>query len=617
VVNRYLSLVSLEEAIETIMTRCPPQRRVVRIPLLECVGQVTAEPVFAYYSVPEAHLSAMDGIAVRSEDTIGATDKKLIVLDSAVRVNTGNVLPPGSDAVIMIEDVEEQEGRYTIRRPAAPWQHVRPVGEDIAESEMAIPRGHRILYHDIGALAAYGVTDLAVSSLRAGLIPTGSELVPHGTRPGPGQVVESNCLMAAAHLRSLGVDAVLYPPVADEQDAIRSAISEAAENCDLVIISAGSSKGTKDYTARIVEELGEVLIHGVSIKPGKPVIIGRINATPIIGLPGYPLSALTIIREIITPVIRMAGVRPPDYGTITAELTRTLASDIGTDEFVLMTAGEVAGRMIATPLSRGAGVQMSAVRSNGVIRIPRNSEGAETGQSVEITLSVPEETIRSSLILAGSHDPALDRMADLLAPLPVHSAHIGSMGGVLALKRRHCHAAPMHLLAPDGTYNLRYLERYLSGEEVTLVCVAEREQGIVSREGLSFEDITTCSFVNRQKGSGTRMLLDHLLKERGIDPGSITGYDREMTTHLAVALAVKSGEADTGLCVASAAETAGLSFVPIGTERYELAIMTEDLPDPRISALLATIVSDSFRSILSGMGGYRTGETGTVQTLHP
>ena len=616
-VDRYLSLVSLEEAISSIMNRCPPQKRTIRIPLMESVGKVTAEPVFAYYSVPEAHLSAMDGIAVRSRDTHGATDKNPIILKDAVRVNTGNVLPPGSDAVIMIEDVEGTEGRYVIRRSAAPWQHVRPVGEDIAESEMAVPGGHRILYHDIGALAAYGVTDLAVYSLRAGLIPTGSELVPHGTRPGPGQVVESNCLMAAAHLRSLGVDTVLYPPVADEQDAIRAAISQAAEKCDLVIVSAGSSKGTKDYTARIVEELGEVLIHGVSIKPGKPVIIGRVNTTPIIGLPGYPLSALTIIREIITPVIRMAGFTTPGYDTITAELTRTLASDIGTDEFVLMTVGEVAGRMIATPLSRGAGVQMSAVRSNGILRIPRDCEGAETGERVEINLSVPEETIRSGLILAGSHDPALDRMADLLAPLPVHSAHIGSMGGVLALKRRHCHAAPMHLLAPDGTYNLRYLERYLSGEEVTLVCVAEREQGIVSREGLSFEDITTCSFVNRQKGSGTRMLLDHLLKERGIDPGSITGYDREMTTHLAVALAVKSGEADTGLCVASAAETAGLSFVPIGTERYELAIMTEDLLDPRISALLATIVSDSFRSILSGMGGYRTGETGTVQTLHP
>jgi putative molybdopterin biosynthesis protein len=614
-VSRYLSLITLEEVIALIQKHCPPSTGTVTAPLMESVGRITAAPVFASYSVPEAHLSAMDGIAVRSCDTHGATDKMPVAIPNAVRVNTGNVIPSGYDAVIMIEDVWEESGEYLIRKAAAPWQHVRPVGEDIAESEMAVPRGHRILYHDIGALAAYGITKLPLLSLRGGLIPTGSELVAHGTRPAPGQVVESNCLMAAAHLRSLGVVAEVYPPVPDEPDQIRKALDRAVSEQDLVIISAGSSKGTKDYTASIIGELGEVLVHGVAIKPGKPVIIGKIRGKPVIGLPGYPLSALTILREIITPLIRMAGIPTPEPATLRAELTRSLTSDIGTDEFVLMTAGLVGGRYIATPLSRGAGVQMSAVRSNGVLRITRDCEGAESGESVELSLTVPEETVRSGLIFSGSHDPVLDRMADLLSPLPVHSTHIGSMGGILALKRRHCHCAPMHLLAPDGTYNVHYLKRYLPGEEVTLVSVAEREQGIVSRDGLTFDDITRVPFINRQKGSGTRMLLDHLLKEREIDPHAVTGYEREMTTHLAVALAVKSGEADAGLCVASAAKTTGLSFVPIGTERYELGIMTEDLTDPRIRSLLDLIGSDQFKTLLTGMGGYRTEVTGMRQTL--
>lgn len=613
--SRYLSLIPLEEAISVISRHCPPVPQVICVPLIESVGRVTADPIYAEYSVPETHLSAMDGIAVSSRATHGATDRHPVVLQDAVRVNTGNVIPSGYDAVIMIEDVAFEAGGYAIRRAAAPWQHIRPVGEDIAQSEMALPRGHQIQYHDIGALAAYGITDVSVLSLSAGLIPTGSELVAHGTRPKHGEVVESNCQMAAAHLRSLGIHADVSPFVPDDPERIREALDTAVSTHDIVIISAGSSKGTKDYTAQVVGELGEVLVHGVGIKPGKPVVIGMIRGKPVIGLPGYPLSALTVIREIITPVIRAAGIPVPSREVIEAELTRTLPSDIGTDEFVLMTVGHVAGRMIATPLSRGAGVQMSAVRSNGVLRIPGDIEGLEAGEQVPISLSVPKEEVESALILAGSHDPIVDRMADLLAPLPVHSAHIGSMGGILALKKRHCHCAPMHLLAPDGTYNIRYLERYLPGEAVTLVCVAEREQGIVSRDGITFDELADVSFVNRQKGSGTRMLLDHLLKERRIDPSVISGYDREMTTHLAVALAVASGEADAGLCVASAAEIAGLAFVPVGTERYEIGIMTEDLDDPRIRSLLDLIESDAFRTILKQSSGYRTDATGIRQTL--
>jgi putative molybdopterin biosynthesis protein len=230
---------------------------------------------------------------------------------------------------------------------------------------------------------------------------------------------------------------------------------------------------------------------------------------------------------------------------------------------------------------------------------------------------VPRENAERSLLVTGSHDPALDELADIVMQhqVELHSTHVGSMGGLLALKKRECHAAPMHLLAPDGSYNTEYLSRYLPGEELTLVCIAEREQGIVSRTGLAFEDLPGHRFINRQKGSGTRMLLDHELAMRGIAIGGIPGYEREVTTHLAVALAVKTGEADAGMCVASAAQALSLPFVPVARERYELVVRTGFLPDPRITVLLSAIESPRFRSCLETRGGYDVRETGQRRIL--
>jgi putative molybdopterin biosynthesis protein len=526
-------------------------------------------------------------------------------------VTTGNVVPPEYDAVIMIEDVWEAGGSYTIRKAAAPWQHVRPAGEDLAESEMVMPSRHRIRAHELGALATYGITRPEVIVVRVGLVPTGSELVAAGTRPAPGQVVESNTVMAKAMLEEAGATCTRYPFVEDKPEKIRDAIALACRENEMVIVSAGSSAGTKDYTAGVIAELGEVLVHGVAIKPGKPVIIGRIGNKPVIGLPGYPLSALTVLREIVLPFLKNYGLYIPEPELIRAYVTSTIAKEIGSNEFVLCTLGRVGSRWVISPQSKGAGVQMSGVRANAYIRVPQTSEGFEAGGLVEARLMVPAAEAAKALLITGSHDPVIDYLADFIRPqgISLLSTHVGSMGGILALKKDECHAAPTHLLAEDGSYNTAYLKKFMPETEVELLCIAERQQGIVSRDGLSFQDLAGRQFINRQRGSGTRMLLDYELKKAGIDPATIPGYEREVTTHIAVALAVKSGEADAGMCVHSAAKALGLLFVPVATERYELAFRKEHADDPRLVALIDAIRSPAFREILTRLGGYETAET--------
>jgi len=618
-VTRYFSLVSLDEARQTIAETFSFVPQTTMAPLSGATGRITAAPVFARSSVPPVHLSAMDGIAVRSVDTAGAHEQRPVTLKNALRLNTGNVVPEGYDAVVMIEDVEmTDDGAFVIRRATAPWQHIRAVGEDIAESEMIIPSNHRIRAHEIGALAAYGITEVEVKNLRVGLIPTGSELVPPGIRPLPGQVVESNMQMAAAYLNELGATPTQYGIVPDDREVIREAIRRGVRENDMLVISAGSSKGTRDFTAEIIDELGELLIHGVAIKPAKPLIVGIIDGKPVIGMPGYPLAAFTILREIIRPMMDQYGLRPATPDRLQVHLATTLDSAAGTDEFVLLSVGNVGGRWVAVPQSRGAGVQMSAVRANAYLRIPASREGVMAGEEVTALLSVPRQVAEESLLVTGSHDPALDFLADYMTAdgVLMHSTHVGSMGGILALKQKACHAAPMHLLGEDGDYNISYLKRYLPDADLSLICVAEREQGVISKGGLGFDDLESARIVNRQRGSGTRVLFDHLLRQRNIDAASLAGYEHEVTTHLAVALAVSTGECDAGIGVYSAAKALGLAFRPIGTERYEMVCPAQEREEnEQLATLFTTIASGRFRDCLERLGGYRTDATGTIRTV--
>jgi putative molybdopterin biosynthesis protein len=334
-------------------------------------------------------------------------------------------------------------------------------------------------------------------------------------------------------------------------------------------------------------------------------------------MPGYPLSALTVIREIVIPLIARFGLDPPEPDTLDGQLTTSFRKDIGAEEFVHCVIGSVGTRRVISPLSRGAAVQMSAVRANAYIRIPAGSEGVEKGESVTAMLLQPRHLVDRALLLTGSHDPVLDYLADLLTHrnVDLHSTHVGSIGGIVALMNDECHAAPMHLLAKDGSYNIPYLKKYMPGQALDLICVADRQQGLISKDGIGFDELEHHSFVNRQNGAGTRLLLDFELKKRGIDPQKIRGYGREVTTHLAVALAVKTGEADAGMGVYSAAKALGLQFVPVAQERYEIVLRASNRNDPRVQALLDTIESAEFKATLEKMGGYDTRETGVRRTL--
>jgi putative molybdopterin biosynthesis protein len=613
---RYLTLTSLDDAIRLMLERFSCTPRTVTVPVQDSCGMITAQAVFSPISYPALHLSAMDGIAVKSQDTLGATDQKPVLLTDGIRVNTGNVIPDGYDAVIMIEDVVIDKGGYLIRSSAHPWQHIRPVGEDIAQTEMIIPRLFQIRPSDIGAMAAYGITEVQTLSLKVALIPTGSEIVPIGTMPRPGEVIESNMYMAKALLTSVGADVTHYPIVPDDQDKIRACVLDAVQDHDLVLISAGSSKGTKDFTAGIIAELGEVYVHGVAIKPAKPVIFGEINNIPVIGMPGYPIACFTILREIVLPLLAGYGFQIPQPDTIPVHVTAAIQSSIGIDEFVPAMVGKINEKWVAVPLSRGSGVQMSLVRSNAYLRIVADSEGLEAGELTPAILSVRQKQADQVVLVTGSHDPVIDYLADMVRDfgIIIASSHVGSMGGLMTLKRGYCHCAPMHLLADNGEYNIPYLEKYIPNQELFLICVAAREQGIVSREGLGFEAITTHRFINRQRGSGTRMLLDHILTQKGIPATSISGYEREVTTHSGVCLSVKSGDTDLGLAVYSAARAFSLSFTPIGVERYEIVTSREMYEkDPRIRAITEVISSQKWKDLLQSLGGYQTHETGVIR----
>ncbi|MDD1723912.1 MAG: molybdopterin biosynthesis protein, partial [Methanospirillum sp.] len=507
---RYFRLTSLPDALKQLQERFTFSTRVTRIPVQDSFGKITAEAIISPLSVPGAHLSAMDGIAVKSIETIGATEQKPVTLTGVARVNTGNIIPDGYDAVIMIEDVVEENGTYQIRSSAHPWQHIRPIGEDIVVTEMIIPRLSRIRAVDIGAMTSYGISEVPVLDLKVALIPTGSEIVPVGSIPRPGQVIESNMHMASAFITAAGATVTHYPIVPDDPDLIRTVIERATEDHDIIIVSAGSSKGTKDYTAPVISDLGTVFVHGVAIKPAKPVILGEIRNKPVIGMPGYPIACYTILREIIQPLLGWYGFTLPEPEGIQARITSAVQSSIGTDEFVLATVGKIRDTWVTVPLSRGSGVQMSMVRSNAFLKIPADLEGLEAGSITDAYLTVERSAVEGVILVTGSHDPVIDHLANLVRDegILIASSHVGSMGGLLALKRGDCHMAPMHLLGEDGEYNIPYLQKYFPEEELVLICVAEREQGIVSREGLGFEAITTHRYINRQRGSGTRMLLD-------------------------------------------------------------------------------------------------------------
>jgi len=610
------------------------------LPLEKALGRVTAAPVWAALSSPGYHASAMDGYAVRSADTLGATEtapKRLRIGPERQTeyVDTGDPIPSWADAVIQIEHTQHVDegaaGEFIeILAGVAPWTAVRPMGEDMVATELVLPANHLLKPVDLGALAGCGHATVSVRRRpRVAVIPTGTELVTveQAAQSGlkSGDIIEYNSLVLASQVRQWGGEPTRYPIVVDNYERIRDTVREAAATHDLILVNAGSSAGSEDFTASIVEELGALLVHGVAIRPGHPVVLGPVTdrRTPIIGVPGYPVSCALTGEIFVEPLIsHWLGLPQREKPGLKAVISRKLLSPMGEDEWVRVTVGRVGKRTVAAPLSRGAGVITSLVRADGIVRIPRFSEGVEAGQEVTVELYRDPADIDRTIVHIGSHDLCLDILAQYLADdgLLFSSANAGSLGGLTALRRGDSHLAGSHLLDPStGEYNIAYVRKYLPSTPVVVMTFMHREQGLIVAPGnpkgirgladLARDDVR---FVNRQRGAGTRVLLDYHLNRLGMKPEEVKGYRREEYTHLAVAVAVQSGAADCGLGIAAAAHALELDFIPFEKERYDLVIPRIHYESPLLKPLFDLIHGPVLRKAMSELPGYDMTSMGNI-----
>jgi len=610
---------------------CPERLEVIRLPLDQAVGRVTAEPVWARSSSPPFDAAAMDGIAVQASDTVGASETAPVVLRAGAFeiVDTGDPIPGDFDAVVMREDVHEVEGGVQLRAAAAPYQHVRSIGEDVSAAELLLPAGHRLRPVDVAAAGAAGATELVVRRRPVvTVIPTGDELRPIGSELAEGELPDTNSVMLAAQAEGAGCEAHRFEIVPDLPEQIVAAVRTAAARSDLVIVIAGSSAGRDDHTAEVVAEAGTLAVHGVAVRPGHPVVLGVVDgegvaATPVLGAPGYPVSAALTFDIFAAPLLaRLEGAPPPEAPVARARLTRKLASTMGMDDWVRVRLGRVGGQLVATPLPRGAGVLTSLVRADGLLVVPAKLEGHHAGEDVTVRLLRGVGEIERTIVVTGSHDLVLDLAASTLRErdpsVTLASSNVGSLGGLTALRDGLCHVAGSHLLDPDtGEYTLPYLEKLLPGRRAAVVRLVHRDQGLIVAPGnptgvTGIEDVAErgLRYVNRQRGAGTRMLLDRQLALHDIEPEAIDGYRREEHTHLAVAAAVAAGRADCGLGVLAAARAFGLDFVPVAKEPYDLVLLEDSLEDKLLAPLFELLDSPAFREAVTALGGYDTAEMG-------
>ncbi|MBN1166571.1 MAG: molybdopterin biosynthesis protein [Methanospirillaceae archaeon] len=605
-VTRYLNLISLAEAKKIICTAFSSRpERTTTVALSESVGRIVAEDLIVPFTVPPAPLAAMDGYAVASTWTHGASDQNPVTVPGAIRVNTGNVMPEGTDALIMVEDTWEiGDGIIQVRSAVRPGQHVRPAGEDVTLGQIVFPAGHCIRPADTGALATYACTSVPVRDVSIGLIPTGSELIPPGTHPEPGQVVESNMEMTRAFLKTLGVTPVMYPITPDSPEAIREVVLDAIQNNDMVIISAGSSAGTRDFTSRVIQECGEVLFHGVSMKPGKPVICGNIFKKPVIGMPGYPLSAVVILEELIAPLFAVWGFFVPKRQKIEVFLAQRLVSDGGIDEFVYLSAGKINGKYIAVPLSRGAGVQMAALSADLWLHIPPEIEGYAEGTVVTAASLFKEPTLDATILVAGVHDPIIGVADSMMRGRGriIRFRNTGEVSGLLALASNACHLAAVRYDPTSGSVG-DIFRRWLPGIPVKTVPVADIVYGIAGNAVYSIQDISLVRFIFPLQGSPQEALLYRLMKEAGTD-GDTRLENSIRGDEIAILSALKNGSADAGFCSEYNARSAGLSFSPIGNLRYDLIYRTEMEQEQALSDCISIITSDAWKKRVQDTPGY-------------
>lgn len=634
--NIYIENKPLEEARELFASRLEAcgffEPEIEEISTLHAYNRISSSAIYARRSAPHYVASAMDGIAVAAIDTESASDYNPLTLLSGqyLEVDTGDYIPPQFDSVIMIEEVNLTEDGARIIKPAVPWQHIRSIGEDLVAQDMIVTSGFKLGPYEVASLLTAAVERISVIKRPlVYIIPTGSELVERGSQEmAPGEIVESNSYMLAGLARDWGADVIRHNIVPDDPSLLSEALNEAVSQADLVVMCSGSSAGREDYTAGLIEQMGQLLVHGLAMRPGKPAILGIIKGKAVIGVPGYPISAQLVFNLFARPLLyRKQGIEAPELEAVEAQMARKIASHMGVDEFIYVNLARIQDKYVAYPLSRGAGITTSLVKADGVALIPRGQEGCQAGDNYRVRLMRPREIIDKTIVAIGSHDLSIDFLADLLArnhSLRLISTNVGSMGGLMALMRGDVHFAGIHLLDPaTGEYNLNYLERYLSEKPWLLVNLAIREQGLIVKKGnplgiKGLADLTRkeVRYINRQKGSGTRILLDYLLGREKLANADINGYNREEYTHLAVAAAVKNNACDAGLGIYASARAMDLDFIPIAEEMYDVCILPEIIGDKRLELLLGILRSSNLGTLLEKAGGYKLKLTGQVRATN-
>jgi putative molybdopterin biosynthesis protein len=600
------------------------------IPLEEALGRVLAEDVAAAVDVPSFDRSNFDGYAVRAADTYGAQEEKprrLKLLEeviptglvpqghvdpgTAMTIATGGMLPRGADAVAMVEHTDLEGEWLVVTKAVTPGSGVSFAGTDIAAGETVLRRGEVLSSRETGVLAAIGVARVTVwRQPRVAILSTGDELVEPGQPMRPGMVYDSNAHVLADAVRELGARPVRFGIVGDQLDELRARVREALEKADLVLLSGGTSKGAGDVSYRALRELTEpgIVAHGVALKPGKPICLAGHRGKAVVVLPGFPTSAIFTFHEFIAPVIRMLGGRPAlKRSTVSARLAVRVNSEIGRTEYLLVGLVDAGGELVAYPMGKGSGSVTAFSRADGFVTIGRHEEIVEAGATVAVQLLVGEFRA-ADLVVIGSHCVGLDFLLRQMQERGFRTKFmaVGSTGGLQAAQRGECDLAGIHLLDPSsGRYNQPYLT-----PDLRLVPGYGRLQGIVFRpgdprfEGRSAAEAIqaaladpACVMVNRNPGSGTRLLIDRLLG--GAEP---PGYAVQARSHNAAAAAVAQGRADWGVAIAWVAQQSKLGWIPLENEQYDFVVPVRRWDRPGVAAFRQLLEEPAVRRQLESMG---------------
>ncbi len=616
--NIYLDNYDLEDAISLYTKKLLSvvNFKTRKVKTTEAIGYITVSEVYAKSSSPNYNASAMDGISVDYKLTLEATPKNPVILSKSQYniVDTGDVIASEHNCVIMIEDVVFEGENAKIIQNSSYFNHIRAIGEDISATQMLVKKFHKIRTIDINTILAAHIAEVEVyDKLKSLVIPTGSEIVSvEKSELMPGEIIDSNSTMINAMACDYGFDSEVSEIIKDDYQTIKEKLSNESKNYDVIFINAGSSAGTEDYTVDVIRELGEVYVHGIAIKPGKPAILGRINNCIVIGLPGYPVSAYIVFEKVVKQIFNTLFNQQENSNYIEAKLTTSISSSLKHLEFVRVKVANIAGEYYAMSLGRGAGISSSIQECDGIISIEKQREGLDVGSCVKVQLIKSISEIDNNLFITGSHDLIVDVIANL-GNVNLSSTHVGSYNGIIALKKHQCHIAPIHILE-NGKYND---VRHLFYEDMVIIKGVGRHQGLIVEKGnpkniKKISDLKQVNYVNRQRGSGTAMLFDYLLSKENIDPGGITGYDFIVGNHFNVASLVKNKTCDAGLGIYSVSKVFDLDFEFIANEEYDFITYKRNLALESVQNFIKVLRSDEFKNYVESLGGYDVSRSGEV-----